>query len=270
MSAVKEKKRKALEAKRAIREGRVEQAEDVFRYLMTVAYDGARYGGYAKQKHGNTVQNMLEMTLEKYFGTKVKTTEASRTDAKVHALCQKVMFDVGQELSARKVLMQLNELLPRNIVIVDLVAVKLDFHCRYAVINKTYEYVIARNFDVRHADYVWYVAHALDVDKMREASRPLVGKHDFAAFKSAKATTDGSVRTVYFLEILERAGEVVIRINADGFLYNMVRLIVKALVDVGSGVEDVNYVERLLKLKEKPDNLASAPAQGLTLVEINY
>ena len=268
-STVKEKKRKALEAKRAIRESRDKEARNL-RYLMTVAYDGSKYGGYAKQKHKNTVQNVLEVTLQRYFGVVIKTTEASRTDSKVHALCQKVMFDVGEKLVVGKVRGQLNELLPKDIVVVDFEHVDSDFHCRYAVVNKTYEYVIRRDFDVRARNYAWYVGRELNIRKMQEASRCLIGEHDFVTFKSAKATTDGSVRTIHFLDILEREQEVLIRINADGFLYNMVRLIVKALVDVGMGVEDVDYVEGLLNLQRKPSNLASAPAQGLCLVEINY
>jgi len=269
MSTVKEKKKKALDAKRAIRQNRVVTNES-FRYLMTVAYDGSRYGGYAKQKHKNTVQNVLETTLQRYFGVIVKTTEASRTDAKVHALCQKVMFDIGEKLAISKVRGQLNELLPKEIVIVEFEHVNSDFHCRYAVVNKTYEYTIRQDFDIRAVNYAWYVGRDLDIKSMQEASRLLIGRHDFATFKSAKATTDDSIRTIYFLDVLEREKEVLIRINADGFLYNMVRLIVKALVDVGMGVEDVAYIEKLLNLKAKPSNLASAPAQGLCLMEVNY
>jgi len=180
------------------------------------------------------------------------------------------MFDSNQQLAVKKVLTQLNELLPKEIMITDLVSVDLDFHCRYDVVDKTYEYVIMGQMDVRRHRYAWHVEGALDVKKMREAGEILVGKHDFSTFKSAKATTDTSVRTVHFLEILEEKDDIIIRINADGFLYNMVRLMVKALVDVGTGNKEVADIDQLLKAKQKPANFESAPAQGLTLVEINY
>jgi len=263
-----ERRQKELAGKRAMREQKVPKA--VFRYVMTVAYDGARYGGYAKQKHQNTVQNVLEAALKGYFKEEIKTTESSRTDAKVHALCQKVQFDWTEKILAQKVRGQLNELLPKDIMVLELEEVAPDFHCRHEVSHKTYEYRLTSALDPRNRDYAWFVEHPLDVEKMVAASRCLLGTHDFSTFKSAKATTDSSIRTLYALEVLAEKNEVVIRVKGNGFLYNMVRLIVKALVDVGSGKEDVGYVQRLLELREKPDNLASAPAQGLCLVAIDY
>jgi len=263
-----EKRQKELELKRSSRQQR--EIKPSFNYLITLAYDGSNYGGYAKQKHKNTIQNHLEAVLKDYFKQDVSTMESSRTDAKVHALNQKVMFGWHEKLAVAKVQSQLNELLPKDIIIVDLEQVSADFHCRYDVKNKTYEYVIQPWIDPRSNRYAWLVNQKLDMGKMVEASRCLLGTHDFSTFKSAKATTDTSVRTLYFLKIFEDRGKVIIRINADGFLYNMVRLIVQALVDVGSGKQDAAYVKRLLDMQSKPDNLASAPAQGLCLMEINY
>ena len=269
MKVARQRQQKALEAKRAIRQNKVKPPEP-FKYLMTLAYDGSRYGGYAKQKHGNTIQNVLEAALKNYFGHDIKTVESSRTDSRVHALNQKVMFQLPEAIKVEKAQAQLNELLPRDMIMIALQQVEQDFHCRYAVVDKTYEYVIHGKLDPRAMNYAWVVNQPLDTDKMIEASRCLIGKHDFSTFKSAKATTDTSVRTIYFLEIEEEKGGVLIRINGDGFLYNMVRLIVKALVDVGAGKQEITYIKELLDLKSKPDNLESAPAQGLCLMEVNY
>ena len=269
MKVAQKRRQKALEEKRAIRKNKVKPPEPL-KYLITLAYDGSNYGGYAKQKHKNTIQNILEATLKKYFDQDIKTTESSRTDAKVHALTQKVMFELPVNIVVEKARLQLNELLPKDMIMMDLQQVKREFHCRYAVVNKTYEYTIHSKLDPRAINYAWLVHQPLDINKMTEASRCLIGKHDFSTFKSAKATTDTSVRTIHFLEINEENGKIFIRINADGFLYNMVRLIVKALVDVGTGKQDVAYMNRLLALKAKPDNLESAPAGGLCLMEINY
>jgi tRNA pseudouridine38-40 synthase len=269
MKVAKKRRQKALEEKRAIRKNKLKPQEP-FKYLITLAYDGSNYGGYARQKHKNTIQNVLEATLKKYFNDDIKTTESSRTDAKVHALCQKVMFELSEKIGVKKTQIQLNELLPKDIIITDLKQVARDFHCRYEVVDKTYEYTIHSDIDPRAVNFSWFINHTLDTQKMTEASRCLIGKHDFSTFKSAKATTDTSIRTINFLEINEENGKVVIRINADGFLYNMIRLIVKALVDVGTGKQEISYVKQLLDLKAKPDNLESAPAQGLCLMEINY
>lgn len=269
MKVAKKRRQQELEAKRAIRKNKVKPQEPL-KYLITLAYDGSNYGGYAKQKHQNTIQNVLEATLKKYFGQDIKATESSRTDAKVHALCQKVTFELPEKIILQKAQVQLNELLPKDIIITDLKQVPRDFHCRYAVVNKTYEYTIHGKLDPRAVNFSWFVEHKLDIDKMIEASRCLLGKHDFSTFKSAKATTDSSIRTINFLEINEENSSVFIRINADGFLYNMVRLIVKALVDVGTGKQEISYIKKLLDLKAKPDNLESAPAGGLCLMEINY
>ena len=269
MKVAQKRRQKALEEKRAIRQNR-EKPQEPFKYLITLAYDGSNYGGYAKQKHKNTIQNVLEATLKQYFAQDIKTTESSRTDAKVHALSQKVMFEVPEKIIVKKAKMQLNELLPKDILITDLEQVPRDFHCRYHVVDKTYEYTIHRRVDPRVANYSWLVNHRLDVDKMTLASRCLIGKHDFSTFKASKATTDTSIRTINFLEVKKENRKVIIRINADGFLYNMVRLIVKALVDVGAGKQEISYVKKLLDLKAKPDHLESAPAGGLCLMEVNY
>jgi len=269
MKVAQQRRQKALEEKRAIRQNKTKPTEP-FKYLITLAYDGSNYGGYAKQKHKNTIQNVLEATLKKYFNQDIKTTESSRTDAKVHALNQKVMFELPEKIALEKAQAQLNELLPKDIMITELKQVKKDFHCRYEVVNKTYEYTIHSKLDPRVTNYSWLINHPLDIRKMHDASRCLIGKHDFNTFKSAKATTDTSIRTINFLEISEENERIVIQINADGFLYNMVRLIVKALVDVGTGKQEILYIKKLLDLKNKPDNLESAPAQGLCLMEINY
>jgi len=270
LSHKKKEKQQKLEAKRALRQSK-EKASEPIKYLITLAYDGSSYGGYAKQRHKNTIQNLLEATLKQYFNREIKTTEASRTDSKVHALDQKVTFLLEEEVSVEKVKTQLNELLPKDIIIMDLQHVPLAFHCRHQVVNKTYEYTIGLGeIDPRQVRCAWFMDGTLSVEKMRKASSCLIGKHDFSTFKSAKATTDTSVRTVNFLKIEEEKGRVVIKINGDGFLYNMVRLIVKALVEVGLGRQEVDYVKELLELKAKPDNLESAPAQGLCLMEINY
>jgi len=269
MNTIKQKKQAALEEKRAVRQAKNKEVNS-YKYLMTISYDGSRYGGYAKQKHKNTIQNVLEWTLAKLFHEDIKTTESSRTDAKVHALNQKVTFNLNKDIDVVKTKSILNEMLPRDIIIVELEKTLEEFHCRHHVKSKTYSYKISHTLDPRNRNYSWYLPKDLDIDKMREASNILLGTHDFSTFKSAKATTESSIRTVNYIEINKTGDGVEIIINADGFLFNMVRLIVKALVDVGSSKERVSYIKDLLELRQKPHHLESAPAQGLCLTDIYY
>jgi len=268
MASPKAKRVKDLQIKRAARASK--EVLPSFNYLMTLMYDGSNYGGYGKQKHQNTIQDTLNKVLSDYFKEEIVTIESSRTDAKVHALDQKVMFKLNRQINTNKVLSSLNDLLPSDIIIKDLVKVRNDFHSRYDVLNKTYMYQINQNLDPRLSKYAWYIKEDLNIQKMIEACQCLLGKHDFNTFKSGKAQSESSVRTINDISIIENNGLIEISINGDGFLYNMVRLIVKALVDIGLGKKDVLYMKELLDLKSKPDHLESAPAQGLTLMKINY
>ncbi|MEG0283946.1 MAG: tRNA pseudouridine(38-40) synthase TruA [Erysipelotrichales bacterium] len=266
---VRDKKRqKNLAQKREVRANK--DSKQLYKYVMKIAYDGSLYGGYAKQKHRNTIQNNIEDALQEIFNFHVATTESSRTDAKVHAISQMVMFEVDEKLNITKFKNTLNEVLNKNIRVLDIQEKRMEYHCRYEVVSKTYEYTISKVEDPRLNNYAWYIGSNLDVKRMIRASKCLIGKHDFNTFKAAKATTDTSIRTINYLNIVEEDNLIKIVINADGFLYNMVRLIVKALVDVGLKNEDEDYIEKLLDLKGKPDNLESAPAQGLCLMEIIY
>jgi len=268
MASAKEKRIKDLEKKRAARANK--EVLPSFNYLITLMYDGSNYGGYAKQKHKNTIQDILNQVLRDYFKQEISTIESSRTDAKVHAIDQKVMFTTNTNLTINKTINELNDILPNDIIIKDITKVANNFHCRYDVKNKTYVYTISKSLDPRENNYAWYIKDKLDVKAMVKASKCLIGKHDFNTFKSSKAQSDSSIRTINSLDIKEDDKHITIEINGDGFLYNMVRLIVKALVDVGLHKQEVSYIQYLLDLKEKPSNLESAPAQGLCLSKINY
>lgn len=269
MSKIRAKKRqKELEIKRAARANK--EVLPSFKYLLTIAYDGSDFGGYAKQKHKNTIQNKLEEALEIVYGEFVSTTESSRTDAKVHALDQKVMFEVKQNINLTKLQNELNEMLKPKIIINKIEEIHNSFHCRYDVKDKTYEYTVSKVEDPRRHNYSWQIKDKLDLEAMREAVKPLIGKHDFTSFKGAKATTSDSIRTINYIEIEENDKEIVFRFNADGFLYNMIRILVHCLVEVGLKHQDTNYMKEILDLKNKPESLESAKANGLCLMKINY
>lgn len=269
MSKIREQKRaKDLAAKKAARANK--KTSSVFKYELVLAYDGYNYGGFARQKHKNTVQNKLDDVLSAFLKKEVKTTEASRTDAKVNALDQHVMIEVNEELNLKQLKAYLNENLDEDIQILHIHAKASNFHVRYDVKDKTYEYLIIKQNDIRFAKKAWYIDKKLDIMSIKEASKYLIGKHDFATFQNAKTTSDNSVRTINSIDVFEDDLFIHIQINADGFLYNMVRLIVHSLVQVGMNKKQPSYLQELLALRCKPANLESAPAKGLTLLKINY
>lgn len=269
MSKIRDKKRhKDLEKKRAARANK--EVLPSFKYLLTIAYDGSSFGGYAKQKHGNTIQNKLEQALQELYGVFISTTESSRTDAKVHALDQKVTYETNIHLNMKKINNYLQNKLNDSIIIKDIEIVKNDFHCRYDVKDKTYEYTICKEQDPRHANYSLYMFDKLDVKLMEQASKALIGKHDFIAYRSAKATSTTTVRTINYIEFSEDDKFITIRFNADGFLYNMIRRIMYCLIQVGLNKQDVDYLKDVLSLQYENGELESVKANGLCLTKINY
>ncbi|WP_423363866.1 tRNA pseudouridine(38-40) synthase TruA [Mycoplasma sp. P36-A1] len=264
-----QKRAKQLKEKREVR-AQQQCLSSSFVYELIVAYDGYEYGGFARQKHKNTIQNILDAAISKYLKIDVKTTEASRTDAKVNALAQHVMITTKNQINVKEFKSFVNENLPNDIVVKQINQKNEKFHVRYGVKDKTYEYLISKNDDIRFVKKSWYITKKLDIIKMMEAANVLIGKHDFKNFCGSKATSTTSIRTINSIKIQEDDYFIKIIINADGFLYNMVRLITAHLVDVATSKITIDNTKLLLTLENKPSNLESAPAKGLTLLEINY
>lgn len=241
-----------------------------YRYLLTVAYDGSKFGGYAKQKFPNTIQNNLEVSLKKILNEDIKTCEASRTDSGVHSLDQKVMFDSKVKLDCSKFNKQLNNELGNYIDIFNVKRVDKDFHARYNVSLKTYEYRLTTKRNPCLNDYAWYYNGDLDFVKIDQLLKILKGEHDFKAFCNSKATTDNFVRNIKDISYCIDQDDIVFSFKAKGFLYNMIRIFMRLIVDVGSGKIEQSLVEEMFITKVKPVNLETAPANGLTLVKIDY
>ncbi len=265
------KRQKNLEKKRRNRELSV-KSEDSFdyNYLITLEYDGHGIGGYAKQKHKNTIQNNLEDCLETILQRSIKTVESSRTDAKVHARDQKVMFKFYKQLNLDKLKESLNNMTIDNINILKIENVSKDFHCRYDVTSKTYCYYITKKYSVFSRNNKYYHGSKLNVVAMKEACSYLVGEHDFTSFCSTKATQESKIRTINSLEVIENDKEVIIKINGSGFLYNMVRIIVGTLLEVSDKKLSAAKVKTILEAKDRKKAGATAPAHGLYLHEIKY
>lgn len=242
------------------------------RVKLTVAYDGTNYCGWQIQPNGITVEEVLNKKLSDMTGEEIVIIGASRTDSGVHARGNVAVFDTESRIPAERMAYALNRRLPEDIVIVKSEEVPLDWHPRYCDCEKTYEYHIW-NSEVpdptkRHTTY--HVSYKLDIEKMRQAAKYLIGEHDFVSFCSIHRNVKTTVRTIYELEIEKHHEDLTIRIRGNGFLYNMVRIIVGTLLRVGRGYYTPEQVKEILEAKNREAAGVTAPPQGLMLMEINY
>lgn len=242
------------------------------RIKLTVAYDGTNYCGWQVQPNGVSIQSTLQKAIEDLVGEKVNVTGASRTDSGVHALGQVAVFDTMKEIPDWKYALAINQRLPKDIVVQKSEEVSMDFHPRYTSVVKTYEYrILNRRVQLPNERlYSYFVPGRLNLEKMQEAAVYLVGEHDFRSFCSQKTKVLSTVRTIYDLTIEKQGDMIILRITGNGFLYNMVRIITGALLKVGFEQKTPEEIKDAL---ENPSGKAAgptAPAHGLTLVEIKY
>lgn len=239
---------------------------------LTVAYDGTHYCGWQVQDNAATIQGELNRCLEELLGQPVETIGASRTDAGVHALGNVAVFDTDSRIPPEKFSYALNQRLPEDIRIQSSQKVPPDFHPRYCESEKTYEYrILNRRFSLpTQRLYSYFYHYPLDVEKMREASSYIIGRHDFASFCGAGAQVKSTVRLVTGFSV-ERKGEmIVLRVSGRGFLYHMVRIFAGTLIEVGNGIYSPQHMQEILDAKERRMAGPTAPACGLTLLGIEF
>lgn len=242
------------------------------RIMLRVAYDGSYYHGWQVQKNGKTIEGELNKALSKLCQTPVEVIGASRTDAGVHGLCNVAVFDTEMNIPAEKFAYALNQMLPIDIRIRRSEEVAPDFHPRKVATRKTYEYRIdceefANPLKQRYA-YFTYVP--LDEVKMRQAASYLVGEHDFTSFCSVNGTAKTNVRRIYDIQVLRQGTDISVLITGNGFLYNMVRIIVGTLMDVGRGKYEPEMVKRILEKKNRCAAGPTVPACGLILKDLQF
>ncbi|NQU23886.1 MAG: tRNA pseudouridine(38-40) synthase TruA [Candidatus Nealsonbacteria bacterium] len=254
---------------------------------LTLAYDGTNYAGWQVQPDRTTVQGTLEAVIEKVTGQQVRVTASGRTDAGVHALAQVAAFTTDSHLTTDVLQRALNAELPRDVAVLHVNEAADGFHPIRDALRKRYRYVIHDGSvrDTLRRGQCWQYVHGrLDVDAMQRAARALLGTHDFSSFETTGAERLSSVRTIYDLPVERgRAGGgdlltselaasdlVTVEVEADGFLYNMVRAIVGTLVDVGRGAREESWVADVLDATDRRVAGPTAPPEGLFLVRVEY
>lgn len=242
-------------------------------YRLDIQYDGSRYEGWQRQKDtDNTIQGKIENVLSKMAGTEIKIQGAGRTDAGVHAKGQVANFRMEGEKNCEDICQYLNEYLPEDIEISKVSQVEERFHSRFNAKEKVYQYRIVSGIhkNVFERKYQCPLHENLDVSAMKEAAKYLVGAHDFKSFCSNKRMKKSTIRTIYSIEIEKLSQEIVITYTGNGFLYNMVRILTGTLVEVGRGYKKPNEMTSILESCDRKVAGFTAPARGLTLLEVRY
>lgn len=242
------------------------------RVMLTIEYDGARFFGWQLQAEGRTVQGAVEDAVRRATTAFSRVTGASRTDSGVHALGQAAHFDTETALDDATLLKAINAWLPDDVAVLDCRTVPADFHVQFAPSTKLYRYRILCSRVPRplREPRVLRVWQDLDADTMRRAAAALLGEHDFTSFCSEHSEAESKIRTIVRSDIVRQGDELHYLVRGQGFLYNMVRIIVGTLVQVGKGNMTPAEFAAALRARDRKAAFETAPPQGLTLVRIDY
>ena len=244
--------------------------------LLTLAFRGTAYHGFQVQANAATVAQTLQDALEKLLGKREEIKGCSRTDAGVHAAAYGVSFFTDAQIPCIKLPLALNAHLPADIRVCTAREVPPDFHARYSAKTKTYLYrIFNSSIDSPFEEGLsWRINAPLDTGAMQQAAAALVGQHDFATFMSAGSTIEqqggSTVRTVTDCRVLRQGNEIQIFITADGYLYNMVRIIAGTLAEIGAGRQAAAEMPHILAACDRSTAGPTAPAKGLFLYEVTY
>lgn len=244
------------------------------RIKATLAYDGTHFSGYQVQPGKRTVQLEIESSLKRmHKGQDIRITASGRTDAGVHANGQVIHFDSPFDIPEANWPRALNALLPDDIYVKRVEKVNDHFHARFDVSLKEYRFKLLNRAqpDLFRRLYTVHIPEPLHLGRMQEAANYIVGTHDFTSFCAANTSVVDKVRTVSLLEISPaEEDEIHIRVAGNGFLYQMVRIIVGQLVTIGKGKAEPGIIQEIIEAKDRQKAFPTAPPQGLYLWEVGY
>lgn len=237
------------------------------RFLMTVSYDGKEYAGFQIQEDQPTIQGELSKIISAVNDEETLVQGASRTDAGVHAINQKAHFDSTRDIKSEKWLEILNHQLNKHIYVKSIIEVHPLFHSRYDVYKKRYTYRLkTKSFNPLKYDYSWYVEN-IDMEILKKSMEEIVGTHDFISY--SKGEVKDTVRKIFNTEISENYYGINLIFEGNGFLRNMIRLLVQHMVELATGNSDVSVTD-VLKEKSREHTKHMAPPNGLYLEEVIY
>ncbi|WP_019230484.1 tRNA pseudouridine(38-40) synthase TruA [Sedimentibacter sp. B4] len=240
---------------------------------MIIQYDGTRYKGWQKQTEDiNTVQGKLEGILKNMTDEEVQLVGCGRTDTGVHAINYTANFHTNSTMNTEDMHKYLNDKLPDDIAVKSIKNASERFHARYNILSKTYMYRI-NNSGIKNVfdrKYIHSIDEKLNIEKMRECAAVLVGTHDFQSFTTLKSKTKSTVRTVNFINIEDNDGIIEINVNGNGFLWNMVRIILGTLIEAGKEKLNPEDVKNILEAKKRAEAGPMVPAKALFLKDVEY
>ena len=242
------------------------------RLFITIQYDGSAYHGWQVQNNALTVQEVFQNAVEKVFNERLDVKGCSRTDSAVHANMYCLTIDTDMQIENENVILALNTYLPKDIAVIDCREVSADFHPRYSCKSKEYVYKIY-NGKIRNPfleKYALHYRYPLDADKLNKEAQAFLGTHDFCGFCSIKSDVEDTVRTINHINVSREGDMVYIRVEANGFLYNMVRIIVGTLLFINEGKIKEGELSQIIESKNRNKAGKTAQPQGLYLNKVNY
>lgn len=248
------------------------------RYALKIQYDGTQYVGYQVQENGPSVQAEIERGLRLLAkvdkDTRVANTTSGRTDSGVHALGQVIHVDYPKPIHAEGLRRGLNSILKKDIRVLAVAEVDESFHARYSAIAKEYIYRVDTSDypDPFRRLYTYHHPYRTDVERMQAAMETIIGTHDFTSFCSTKTDVEDKVRTIYQAQVWQEpeSGEIIFRFYGNGFLYNMIRILVGTLLQIGDRLKPVGAMEQILAAQDRNESGPTAEPQGLYLKKVYY
>lgn len=242
------------------------------RIAFVVSYDGTNYAGFQIQPQLPTIQGELERALSTISQSSVNIVGSGRTDAGVHAFGQVIHFDTSLTIPLDRWPFAIKNFLPEDIVVRQAYEVPDRFHARYDAIGKVYRYELDRGKvpNVFYRRYRFHYPHPLNMNEIRKAIPHLMGTHDFSAFSASGSSVEDRIRTIYDIQLEEREERLTFTFYGNGFLYNMVRILVGTLLEVGNGKIPADRIPEIVESRDRKQAGVTVPPQGLTLMRVEY
>ncbi len=242
------------------------------RLLFCISYNGSAYHGWQVQQNAITVQEVVQDSIEKVVGSRTDIVACSRTDAKVHANKFYFHMDIDVNIPKENLRRAISTFLPFDIEVISIVEVSPSFHARYSAKSKEYLYKI-HNSKIRNPflkDLAWHYDRKLNIDKIKLAAKEFIGEHDFTSFCSSKSSVVKKTRNIYNIELSQDREMVIFKFIGNGFLHNMVRILVGTLIGVSEGLIDIDDIKNIIIAKDRSLAGKTAPAKGLYLNDVKY